>query len=191
MWWNCFGRALHLHLPNPIAPICRLKFTATPSTRLLLLIFAASLPFSPFLCLYCIYAKMAESVSSMDQHASPSLALRHPAPDLQSLQGAYVGNVERLEHEAERLSSGGSDLAENIRQLKAEQRLSESRRASLRSAPNSVEEGKSLPPTRSRGASTSSYSNSIVDVNAAARWGGYVRISGSVMIAMETLLMLI
>ncbi|WEW60736.1 hypothetical protein PRK78_006223 [Emydomyces testavorans] len=31
-------------------------------------------------------------------------ALCHPTPDLQSLQGAYVGNVERLEKTAERLS---------------------------------------------------------------------------------------
>ncbi|KAI9664702.1 MAG: hypothetical protein M1821_006150 [Bathelium mastoideum] len=110
----------------------------------------------------------------MDPHASPGgVALQHPTPDLHSLQGAYMGNVERLEHEAERLSSGGSDLADNIRKLKAEQKLSESRRASLRSAPTPAEEGRPFPFNRSRNASTSSYSNSIVDVNSAARWGGY------------------
>ncbi|EEP80472.1 predicted protein [Uncinocarpus reesii 1704] len=40
-------------------------------------------------------------------------ALCHPTPDLQSLQGAYVGNVERLEKTAERLSLAlerGDDL---------------------------------------------------------------------------------
>ncbi|KAI9714371.1 MAG: hypothetical protein M1820_000332 [Bogoriella megaspora] len=110
----------------------------------------------------------------MDQTTeTDSVALQHPSPGLQSLQGAYIGNVERLEQEAERLSSGGSDLAENIRRLKAEQRLSESRRASLRSTPTPAEEGKPSLFTRSRNASTSSYSNSIVDVNSAARWGGY------------------
>ena len=87
-----------------------------------------------------------------------------------------MGNVERLEHEAERLSSGGSDLAENIRKLKAEQKISESRRGSLRSAPTAAEESKPLALGRSRNTSTSSYSNSIVDVNNTARWGGYVRL---------------
>ncbi|KAL9097113.1 MAG: hypothetical protein Q9165_000539 [Trypethelium subeluteriae] len=114
------------------------------------------------------------SPSSMDrQLPSEGIALRHPTPDLQSLQGACMGNVERLEHEAERLSSGGSDLAENIRKLKAEQKLSESRRESLRSTPTPAEEGRPFPFNRSRNTSTSSYSNSIVDVNNAARWGGY------------------
>jgi hypothetical protein len=98
--------------------------------------------------------------------------LRHPMPDLQSLQGAYVGNIERLEEHAERMSEKGSDLGEEIRKLHEEQKLSDSRRSSLLSIPP-ADEPVRLVTTRSRGCSTSSYANSIVDVNGAARWGGY------------------
>ncbi|KAH7135917.1 hypothetical protein B0J11DRAFT_519531 [Dendryphion nanum] len=98
--------------------------------------------------------------------------LHHPVPDLQSLQGAYVGNIERLEDHAERMSEKGSDLGEEIRKLHNEQKLSDSRRSSLRSVPP-VDEVARPFTTRSRNASTSSYTNSIVDVNGAARWGGY------------------
>jgi hypothetical protein len=103
---------------------------------------------------------------------SPSLDLHHPTPDLQSLQGAYVGNIERLEDHAERMSEKGSDLGEEIRKLHMEQKLSDSRRSSLYSIP-SIDEPARVPTTRSRNASTSSYANSIVDLNGAARWGGY------------------
>lgn len=57
------------------------------------------------------------------------IPLRHPAPDLQSLQGAYSGNVERLEQTAERLSLS-SNIGEELRKLQVEQRLSGSRRTS-------------------------------------------------------------
>ncbi|KAF2193852.1 hypothetical protein K469DRAFT_691356 [Zopfia rhizophila CBS 207.26] len=100
---------------------------------------------------------------------SPSLDLRHPTPDLQPLQGAYTGNIERLEEHAERMSSTGSDIGEEIKKLQLEQKLSDSRKSSLRSP---IEEPRPFVG-RSRNASTSSYSNSIVDVNGAARWGGY------------------
>ncbi|KAH9864112.1 hypothetical protein J1614_010045 [Plenodomus biglobosus] len=95
--------------------------------------------------------------------------LRHPIPDLQSLQGAYVGNIERLEEHAERMSEGGSDLGEEIRKLHTQLKQSDSRRSSLRSIQTFDE------PTRqrSRGLSTSSHANSIVDLNGNARWGGY------------------
>ncbi|PSN73762.1 hypothetical protein BS50DRAFT_597216 [Corynespora cassiicola Philippines] len=101
--------------------------------------------------------------------------LRHPTPDLQSLQGAYVGNIERLEEHAERMSEHGSDLGEEIRKLQIEQKLSDSRRSSLLSAAGAPPADEPLRhiSTRSRNASTSSYTNSIVDVNGAARWGGY------------------
>jgi hypothetical protein len=64
--------------------------------------------------------------------------LRHPVPDLdrQSLQGAYVGNIERLEEHAERMSEHGSDLGEEIRKLHTELKRSDSRRSS-RAAANS------------------------------------------------------
>ncbi|KAL5377679.1 hypothetical protein DPSP01_009604 [Paraphaeosphaeria sporulosa] len=102
--------------------------------------------------------------------ASPDL--QHPTPDLQSLQGAYVGNIERLEEHAERMSEKGSDLGEEIRKLHQEQKLSDSRRSSLLSAFVAEEPIRRID-TRSRGASVSSFTNSIVDVNGAARWGGY------------------
>lgn len=98
--------------------------------------------------------------------SSDSATLAHPKPDLQITRGAYVGNVERLEEHAVRLSMG-SDIGEEIRRLHFEQKLSESRRSSMREPPaRSVSQ-------RSRKASYSSQQNSIVDVNHAARWGGY------------------
>ncbi|KAF2003713.1 hypothetical protein P154DRAFT_519932 [Amniculicola lignicola CBS 123094] len=105
----------------------------------------------------------------LDAPDSPVLGLRHPMPDLQSLQGAYVGNINRLEERAERMSESGSDIGEEIRKLQIEQKLSDSRRSSMRST--YVDER--AAGSRSRNASTSSYSRSIVDVNGTARWGGY------------------
>ncbi|KAF2706378.1 hypothetical protein K504DRAFT_459670 [Pleomassaria siparia CBS 279.74] len=102
----------------------------------------------------------------------PQADLRHPTPDLQTLQGAYVGNIERLEEHAERLSERGSDLGEEIRKLQIEQKLSDSRRSSLLSGSH-VDEPVRHFSNRSRNASTGSYTNSIVDVNGQARWGGY------------------
>lgn len=100
-----------------------------------------------------------------------AINLCHPTPDLQSLQGAYVGNIERLEERAERMSSRGSDIGEEIRKLQLEQKLSDSRKSSMHST--AASEARGLPAARSRNASTSSFSNSIVDVNSTARWGGY------------------
>lgn len=97
-----------------------------------------------------------------------SVDLRHPTPDLQSLQkeGAFVGNIERLEEHAERMSEAGSDLGEEIRKLHSELKRSDSRRRSF-------DEPTRQFSTRSRNVSISSHANSIVDVNGAARWGGY------------------
>ena len=98
--------------------------------------------------------------------------LRHPVPDLQSLQGAYVGNIERLEEYAERMSESGSDLQEEIRKSYSDLKRSDSRRSSLRSV-QPLDEPTRLFDTRSRNVSTSSHANSIVDLNGNARWGGY------------------
>jgi hypothetical protein len=100
--------------------------------------------------------------------------LRHPVPDLdrQSLQGAYVGNIERLEEHAERMSEHGSDLGEEIRKLHTELKRSDSRRSSLRSNA-AFEEPLRQVSTRSRKLSTGSQTHSIVDLNGGARWGGY------------------
>ncbi|CAG8031968.1 unnamed protein product [Penicillium salamii] len=59
--------------------------------------------------------------------------LSHPIPDLQSIQGAYVGNVERLEQSAEQLSSCSADIGSEIRRLDQEQK-----QRSCSSAANSV-----------------------------------------------------
>ncbi|GAM87850.1 hypothetical protein ANO11243_058780 [Dothideomycetidae sp. 11243] len=114
------------------------------------------------------------------------LHIRSPVPDATSLpEGAVCRTVERLERSADELSSGGSDIGEEIRKLHEEQRRSESRRSSVasRSSPTRANQPHPHPTphplhtlpsnTRSRGTSTSSYSNSIVDLNREARWGGY------------------
>lgn len=51
-----------------------------------------------------------------------SVPLSHPTPDLQSLQGAYVGNVERLERSAEHMSMSSADIGSEIRRIDREQK---------------------------------------------------------------------
>jgi hypothetical protein len=94
---------------------------------------------------------------------SRHLPLNHPTPDLQSLQGAYLKNVERLEESAERLSMTSS-LDEPLQNT--EQRPLP-RRASAASNTSSRYGG------RRRELSTTSLSNSIIGVNSTARTGGY------------------
>ncbi|EPS33638.1 hypothetical protein PDE_08600 [Penicillium oxalicum 114-2] len=65
--------------------------------------------------------------------ASSDLPITHPIPDLQSSQGAYVGNVARLEESAERLSSSSADIGSEIRKMDQEQK-----RRSCSSATNSI-----------------------------------------------------
>jgi hypothetical protein len=89
------------------------------------------------------------------------LDLRHPTPDLQVLQGAYTGNIEHLERRAEQLSMTSS-IDEAIKQLHDEQKRSDSRRSSILSS-RSVSELARIP----------SNTSSIVEVNSAARTGGY------------------
>ncbi|KAL8869555.1 MAG: hypothetical protein Q9174_004190 [Haloplaca sp. 1 TL-2023] len=98
--------------------------------------------------------------------SSASTPLRHPTPDLQSLQGAYLSNVERLEQSAERLSMGGSDIGEELRKIRMEQKRSESRRSSILN-PRYGEQGSS---SNSR---QFSYPNSITGINSIARSGGF------------------
>lgn len=92
-----------------------------------------------------------------------SIPLRHPTPDLQSLQGAYVGNIVRLEKSAERLSMTSSDIGVELRKLDLEQKR--------RSSASSAYQGPDSPSTRQM--SIGSLSNSIIAVNSAARSGGY------------------
>lgn len=96
---------------------------------------------------------------------SRHLPLNHPVPDLQSLQGAYLKNVERLEESAERLSITSSLDDEALRANADQQRLE--RRSSAASS-NSSRNG-----LRNRVMSSTSLSNSIVGVNNTARSGGY------------------
>ncbi|KAL8690942.1 MAG: hypothetical protein Q9224_004286, partial [Gallowayella concinna] len=104
--------------------------------------------------------------------SSASTPLRHPTPDLQSLQGAYVSNVERLEQSAERLSIGGSDIGEELRKIRMEQKRSESRRSSLINA-HSVEEGSPAASRQFSYTHGSHASNSIAGINSVARSGGF------------------
>jgi len=90
-----------------------------------------------------------------------SLALRHPTPDLQVLQGAYVGNIEQLEKTAERLSMTSS-IDDAIKSLHDEQKRSDSRRSSLLSSQGMQAISRQV-----------SNASSIVEVNSAARSGGY------------------
>ena len=101
-----------------------------------------------------------------------SVPLRHPTPDLQSLQGAYVNNIERLEQSAERISLS-SDIGEEIRKIKLEQRRSESRRSSLQSS--LIERHPSITSIHRKlsHGQGSRASNSIVETNNIARFGGF------------------
>ncbi|KAL8935491.1 MAG: hypothetical protein Q9216_005397 [Gyalolechia sp. 2 TL-2023] len=104
--------------------------------------------------------------------STASTPLRHPTPDLQSLQGAYLSNVERLEQSAERLSMGGSDIGEELRRIRMEQKRSESRRSSLINARAVEDDGQSTNRHFSYGQGRSA-SNSIAGMNSIARSGGF------------------
>lgn len=96
--------------------------------------------------------------------------LRHPTPDLQTIQGAYVGNIERLEQSAERLSLS-SDIGEELRKMRMEQRKSSSGRSSILNAQNQEREA---PLHRQFSYEYGSHaSNSIVGTNNLARNGGF------------------
>jgi hypothetical protein len=88
--------------------------------------------------------------------------LRHPTPDLHSLQGAHVANVENLEKTAVKLSMTSS-IDDAIRQMHNELKRSDSRRSSLLASPIDI-------PAMTRQFSNS---NSILEINSAARSGGF------------------
>lgn len=71
-------------------------------------------------------ARSLRSASPDPPLRSPSsdhpVPLSHPTPDLQSLQGAYLGNVESLERSAECLSSSSADIGSEIRKMDQEQK---------------------------------------------------------------------
>lgn len=88
--------------------------------------------------------------------------LRHPTPDLQSLQGAYMANVENLEKTAEKLSMTSS-IDDAIRQMHNELKRSDSRRSSLLASPIDTPAATRQFPNP----------NSILEINSAARSGGF------------------
>lgn len=90
---------------------------------------------------------------------SRHLPMHNPVPDLQSLQGAYLKNVERLEDHAERISLAES-MEEELERIKQEMKHSES----LRRTSTDLQ-------TRPRNSSQASISNRITTINAAARAG--------------------
>ena len=112
-------------------------------------------------------ATFEEDVPIRTASISRNLPLNHPRADLQSAQGAYVKNVERLEESAERLSMTSS-LEDELQKMKSEQRPSSRYRKT--SAP--VRANPSFG-TSSRQVSAASLSNSITCVYATARSGGY------------------
>lgn len=88
--------------------------------------------------------------------------LRHPTPDLHSLQGAHMANVENLEKTAEKLSMTSS-IDDAIRQMHNELKQSDSRRSSILASPIEM-------PAVTRQFSNP---NSILEINSAARSGGF------------------
>ncbi|KAJ5544842.1 hypothetical protein N7535_006771 [Penicillium sp. DV-2018c] len=82
--------------------------------------------------------------TTVSRHSSPEpplhsacsdvpVPLSHPTPDLQSIQGAYKGNVTRLEESAEQLSLCSTDIESEIRRIDQEQK-----RRSVSSVSNSI-----------------------------------------------------
>ena len=113
------------------------------------------------------YGSMLQSPTESNQQDHPTMrtvsrsgSMRHPVPDLQSVQGAYLTNIEKLEESAERISES-SDIGEEVRRIRNEQKRSDSRKSSVAG----YGEGQS---TRNR-----QHSNSIMAMNSIARSGGY------------------
>lgn len=107
--------------------------------------------------------------NTMVRTVSREGSMRHPTPDLQSLQGAYIGNIERLERSAERLSMS-SDIGEELRKIRMEQKRSESRKSSIAAR---TESSVHRSAASRQFSSSSSASNSIMGVNSIARSGGF------------------
>lgn len=93
-----------------------------------------------------------------------------PVPDMVA-QGTSVSILSRLERSAEELSAGGSDIGDEIRRMHEEQKERERSRSSSRTSRTSIHNSTSSSSRTGRRSRTNS--NSIVDVNTNARWGGY------------------
>ncbi|KAL9101689.1 MAG: hypothetical protein Q9163_003075 [Psora crenata] len=130
----------------------------------------ASRTMSPCLELQSLHSESLTRPRTVSRDGSGPM--RHPTPDLQSLQGAYLSNIERLEQSAERLSMS-SDIGEEIRKMREEQKLSDSRRSSILNPHLGKGDGS---PTSRRQLSYgygSFASNSIAGMNNVPRSGGF------------------
>ncbi|KAI0006435.1 hypothetical protein F4779DRAFT_620629 [Xylariaceae sp. FL0662B] len=103
--------------------------------------------------------------------STKSVSLRHPAPDLLTRTSSYASNIAQLEATAEKLSMTSS-IEDAIRDLHEEQKRNDSRRSSILAASiGSIPEHSepvNFPTARSTPAASS-----ILETNAAARYGGY------------------
>lgn len=131
--------------------------------------YIASRPNSPDLDYSSQYSDPMDRPRTVSREGS---VLRHPTPDLQSSQGAYIGNIARLEQSAERLSLS-SDNGEELRKMKMEQRRPDSRHSSILGS-HIEEEGQSSMLQRQLSYGYGSHtSNSIIGTNNVARSGGF------------------
>ena len=87
-----------------------------------------------------------------------SSTLSHPMPGLQSMRGAYVGNIERLERSAEHLSLTSSDLGSEIRKM---DRLQKERSTSSASNSTRMRSGTFSPPLYASSPRRSSHMRSV------------------------------
>lgn len=108
-----------------------------------------------------VLRRTQSAARSASYNSSRPALIRHPTPDLQTLQGAYTRNIANLERSAEEMSNSGSDLGEEIRRL--------SRASSVQSSHHGSRERGTVERVGS-GRSNRSASQAL---NGSARWGGY------------------
>lgn len=129
--------------------------------------------------------KLSLTRTASGSTVSVTTPLQHPTPAGSSegyfsplYRSCSSRNIMNLEQRAEEMSQGGSDIGEEIRRLNEESK-ERSRQNSIQSSHQGEENGVrggaggalgtiEIPMSRA-----SSYGNSAVSVNGAARWGGY------------------
>lgn len=140
---------------------------ATPNHNLDLTCTPAAAPNEDSLDLY--RPKIIAPKPVLRTASTKSVKLIHPSPSVRSRSSSHASNIAQLEATAERLSMTSS-IEDAIRDLREEQKRSDSRRSSILAAstgfgPDSKEV---FPFTRQVSAASS-----ILDTNNAARHGGY------------------
>jgi len=158
-----------------------LPSTATPGTGATTLVRPTPVNSPPQTPRFPVAAIAGPSEPSIVRTSSvASLNLRHPTPDpnKRSRSGACLGNIAALEATAERLSMTSS-IEDAIREEHEELKRSDSRRSSILRA-NSTNRDRKISVSdagsvRSQALLTATLSrqSSVVDLNAAARLGGY------------------